>query len=99
MVLASPYLCLTWPLSGERGQQDQTSLWVGSHHQQLSESLSPRSFWFIRQRAEEPMSTHRGKEGKDIHPSFIPSFLQRALSEHCWCTWPFPCLQGNYNTV
>lgn len=35
----------------------------------------------MSQRAEEPMSLRLGKEGKDIHPSFIPSFLQRALSE------------------
>lgn len=39
----------------------------------------------MSQRAEQLVSTHPGKEGKDIHPSFILSFLQHALFEHqCW---------------
>lgn len=46
----------------------------------------------MSQRAEEPMSAHPGKEGKDLHPSFIPSFFQRALFGHWQCaqSWALP---------
>lgn len=48
---------------------------------------------------EELASTHPGKEGKDIHPSFILSFLQHALFEPQPRAWPCPCPQGSHNPV
>lgn len=45
------------------------------------------------------MSTHPEEEGKDIHPSFILSFLQPALSEPQACAWLCSCPQGNDNPV
>lgn len=45
------------------------------------------------------MSTHPGKEGKDFHPSFILSFLRRALFGPQPHAWTCPCPQGNRNPV
>ena len=59
-------------------QQRSRSLGVDSCPQQCSESPFLRSCWFMSHRAKEPMSAHLGKEGRDIHPSFIHSLLQ-----HC----------------
>lgn len=40
------------------------------------------------------VSPHPGKEGSDIHSSFILSFLQPALSEPQLCAWPTPALRA-----
>lgn len=59
-------------------RQRSRSLGVDSRPQQRSESPFLRSFWFMSHRAKKPMFAHPGKKGRDIHPSFIHSFLQ-----HC----------------